>query len=207
MNEIIVENIGSQVAYGMPVYDANGDKIGTVQQYDLSAGWFLTEKGLFFSGDRYIPVSAIDRIGPSGIYLSVTKGYVKEMYNRPPMVDVDVMAGPDGAAAVGTVTSGYTGSRVVVDSATIGQAVEHLENGLKVYDANAEKVGRVYGYVPGSDWIVVEKGVFSTSDLYVPVTAIEYIDADGVYLRVSKDVLTTAFLVKPASVAFVATSA
>jgi hypothetical protein len=199
MDEIIVENIGSQIAYGMTVYDANGDKIGTVQQYDLSNGWFQTEKGVFFPQDRYIPFSAMRGISPNGIYLNVTKEYVKDMYNQPPLVDVDVVAGPDGAAAVGAVTSGYDGSRVVVDSTTISQAIERLTNGLKVYDANGEKVGRVYDYVPGSDWIAVEKGLFSSNDLYIPVTAINYLDRDGVYLRVSKDVLKTAFVVKPAT--------
>src|SRR5271165_6110752 len=97
MNEIIVANYASQVAVGMQVYDANGAKIGTVQQYDLSDGWFQTEKGLLFPQDRYIPFNAIDRIGPSGIYLSVTKEYIKDMYDQPPLVDVDVVAGPDGA--------------------------------------------------------------------------------------------------------------
>ncbi len=197
MDEIIVENFASQIANGMAVYDANGDKIGTVQQYDLTNGWFETEKGVFFPRDRYIPFSAIDRIGPSGIYLSVTKDYISDMYDQPPFVNVDVVAGPAGAAAVGTVASGYDGNRVVVDSTTISQAIGRLENGLKVYDSNSAKVGRVYQYTPGSDWIVVEKGVFS-SDLYVPVTAIDYLDGDGVHLRVTKDVLKDAFVVRPA---------
>jgi hypothetical protein len=201
MAEIIVEN-ASQVAIGMEVYDANGAKIGTVQQCDLTNGWFQTEKGIFFPQDRYIPFNVIDRIGPSGIYLTVTKDYIKDMYNQPPTVDVDVVAGSGGARAIGTVPSGYNGSRMVVDSTTISQAIARLDNGLKVYDVNGDKVGRVYEYVPGSDWIVVEKGVFSPTDLYVPVTAIDYLDKDGVYLRVSKDVLTSAFILKPANVDF-----
>src|SRR5689334_23670503 len=90
MDEIIVGSFGSQIANGMTVYDANGDKIGTVQQYDLTNGWFQTEKGVLVPRDRYIPFSAIDRVGPSGIYLSVTKDYVEVMYDQPPFVDVDV---------------------------------------------------------------------------------------------------------------------
>jgi hypothetical protein len=198
MAEIIVERFGSQIANGMDVYDVDGDKIGAVLEVDRTNGWFQTEKGIFFPRDRYIPFSAIDRIGPSGIYLTVTKDYVKDMYDQPPMVDVDVVAGPDGGAAVGTVHSGYDGSRVVVDSETISQVIKGLDNGLKVYDVYGTKVGRVYQYVPGSAWIVVEKGAFSSSDLYIPVTAINYLDGDGVHLRVSKDVLKDAFVVMPA---------
>jgi hypothetical protein len=200
MAEIIVGKFGSQVANGMEAYDVNGDKIGAVLQVDLPNGWFQTEKGIFFARDRYIPFSAIDRIGPSGIYLSVTRDYVKDMYDQPPFVTVDVVAGLDGAAAVGTLPSGYDGGRVVVDSSTISEAIERLDNGLKVYDSNGDKVGRVYQYVPGSDWIVVEKGAFSTNDLYVPVTAIDYLDGDGVHLRVTKEVLKDAFVVRPSNV-------
>jgi hypothetical protein len=198
MAKIIVESFGSQIANGMAVYDVDGNKIGAVLQVDLTNGWFQSEKGVFFPRDRYIPFSAIDRVGPSGIYLTVTKDYVKDMYDQPPMVDVDVVAGPNGAAALGTVRSGYDGSRVLVNSTTLSQAIARLDNGLKVYDANGAKVGRVYQYVPGSAWIVVEKGAFSTSDLYIPVTAIDYLDGDGVFLRVPKDVLKDAFAVRPA---------
>src|SRR5262249_45044613 len=161
----------------------------------LTNGWFETEKGILFLRDRYIPFSAIDRAGPSGIYLSVNKDYVKDMYGQPPFVNVDVVAAPAGPAAVGTVSSGYDGSRVVGDSTTISQAIDYMSNGLKVYDSNGDKVGRVYQYVPGSDWIAIEKGLFSTSDLYVPVTAVDYLDGEGAHLRVTKDVLRDAFVV------------
>jgi hypothetical protein len=144
--------------------------------------------------------SAINRIGPTGIYLNVTKEYVKDTYNQPPLVDVDVVAGPAGAAAVGTVSSGYDGRRVVVDSSTISAVIERLDDGLKVYDSNGETVGRVYQYIPGSEWIVVEKGVFSSKDLFIPVTAVAYLDNDGAHLRVPKDVLKEAFVVKPVTV-------
>ncbi|MDB5077326.1 MAG: hypothetical protein JWO42_3505 [Chloroflexi bacterium] len=197
MEEINVDNFGSQVAFGMAVHEANGEKIGTVQQVELTNGWFQTEKGALFPRDRYIPFSAIDRIGPSGIYLNVTKDYVKAMLEKPPSVNVDVVDGPAGATPVGTVTSGYDGSRVTVDDSTISQAIDRLANGLKVYDSNGETVGRVYQYVPGSNWIAVEKGAFSPNDLFIPVTAVEYVDYDGAHLRVSKDVLQNAFVVKP----------
>jgi hypothetical protein len=200
MDEIIVENIGGEVANGMAVYDATGAKIGTVQQYDLTNGWFQTEKGFFFPRDCYVPFSAINRIGPTGIYLNVTKEYVKDTYNKPPLVDVDVVAGPAGAAAVGTVSSGYDGSRVVVDGTTISAVIGRLDNGLKVYDSTGDQVGRLYQYVPSSDWIVVEKGVFSSKDLFIPVTAVAYLDNDGAHLRVPKDVLKEAFVVKPVAV-------
>jgi hypothetical protein len=206
MEEINVENVGSQGAYGIAVYDASGEKIGTVQQVDYINGWFQTEKGALFLRDRYIPFSAVDRVRPSGIYLTATKDYVKDMCDQPPSVNVDVVAGPAGVASVGTVSSGYDGSRVVVDNSTISQAIDRLANGLKVYDSNGETAGRVDRYDPASGWIAVEKGALFPNDLFVPLTAIEYLDYDGVHLRVTKDVLKFAFVVKPATVNFATTT-
>jgi len=198
------ENLASQVAKGLAVYDSDGDRIGTVQQYDLTRGWFQTEKGGLFPKDRYIPFSAIAYIDGSGAHLAVSRDYVKEMYDRPPMVDVDVVAGPAGAAAVGTVASGYDAGRVVVDSATISQAVERMKQGPKVYDANGEHIGGVNRYDPSTGWMVVEKGKLFPKDLFIPVTTVEYLDGDGVHLRVTKEVLTHAFVLQPANVTFVA---
>jgi hypothetical protein len=38
MAEIIVENIGQQITYTMAVYDVDGNKIGSIIQYDANAG-------------------------------------------------------------------------------------------------------------------------------------------------------------------------
>src|SRR5260370_568635 len=206
MREIVVENFESQIANGMAVYDANGDRIGTVQQYDLTNGWFQTEKGVLFPRDRYIPFSAIDRIGPNGIYLSVTTAYVNDMYDEPPFVNVDVVVGPAGAAAVGPVSSRYDGSRWGVDGTRITRAIQRVGKGPKVYGWAGKGVGRVYQYDRAGGWMEVEKGMFSPKDLFIPVTAVDYLDNGGVHLRVTTDVLKNAFVVQPTTVTFVSTT-
>jgi len=197
MNENVAKDVAGQIAIGMAVYDAGGSKIGAVLQFDAVNGWLQSEKGILFPRDRYIPFSAIDHISPTGIYLSVPKDYVKDMFDQAPLVDVE--PGSVGAAAKGTIRSGYDGSRVVVESTTISTAIERLADGLKVYDANGDKIGRVYQYIAGSDWIVVDRGPFS-SDCYIPVTVVNYLDADGVHLRVTKDVLKDTFTLKPGTI-------
>ena len=199
MAEIVGEDFGRQIANGMTVYDSAGSRIGTVQQIDRSTGWFSSEKGLLFPRGHYIPFSAIERIGPGGVHLSVTRDYVNDVLGHPPLVDVDVVAGPARATAVGTVPSGYDGSRVVLDGSTVSEAIARLDNGLKVYDANGTKVGRAYQYVEGSDWIMVEKAL-TFEDLYVPLTAITSMDGDSLYLRLPRGVLEDAFAVKPGTV-------
>jgi hypothetical protein len=80
-----------------------------------------------------------------------------------------------------------------------------MRTGPKVYDSLGEKIGRVYQYDSGSGWIVVEKGKMLPQDLYIPVTAVDYLDGEGVHLRVSKDVLNDAFVMQPANATFIAT--
>jgi hypothetical protein len=94
-----------------------------------------------------------------------------------------------------------------VDGTTINLAIERLGKGPKVYDSTGKEVGRVYQYDPAGGWIEVEKGMFSPKDLFIPVTAVDYLDNSGVHLRVTTDVLKDAFVVQPATVTFVTTTA
>jgi hypothetical protein len=203
---LTLEYFEHNIVKGMPVYAAHAEKIGAVQQVDLTNGWLQTEKGVLFAHDRWIPFSAIERLGPSGIYLSMTKDYIKETYGQPPFIYIDVVAVPTGATISGTITSGYDGSRIAVDSTTIIKAIKRLGRDPKVYDADGATVGRVTRYDLASCWIVVEARTFSPQDLYIPITAVAYLAHDSVHLRVTKDVLHEAFKVPPATATFVATS-
>jgi hypothetical protein len=126
---------------------------------------------------------------------------------RPANLATRVVAVPDGDVAVETVVTSADGSRLVVDTSTIGVAVDRLGKGPKVFDLEGKEIGRVYQYDPVGGWIAVEKGAIFPKDLFIPVTAVEYLDDRGVHLRVTKDVLKDAFVVQPANVTFVATVA
>jgi hypothetical protein len=169
--------------------------------------WIVVEKGLFSSNDLYVPVTAIDYLDGDGVYLRVTKDVLKTAFVvKPATVNVDMVSGPAGTVAVSTVPDGPTGERILVDSTTLSLAVERMGRGPKVYDLDGKDIGRVYQFDPVSGWIEVEKGVLFPKDLFIPVTAVEYLDNDGVHLRVTKDVLTHAFVVQPTNVTFVATT-
>jgi hypothetical protein len=58
-----------------------------------------------------------------------------------------------------------------------------------VFDVNAEKVGTVVVSALRDGYFVVEKGLIFTHELYLPATAIQARDANGVSLRLSKDEL------------------
>ena len=58
-----------------------------------------------------------------------------------------------------------------------------------VYDVNAEKVGTVILSALRDGYFVVEKGMIFTHELYLPATAIQGRDQNGLQLRLSKDEL------------------
>ena len=73
------------IAPGETVYDARGDKIGTVQQYDPQSDCLVVEKDFLFTKDIYIPASAIQSSDANGVRLTLTKDELKEhRYASPP---------------------------------------------------------------------------------------------------------------------------
>jgi uncharacterized protein (TIGR02271 family) len=66
-------NAMQQFPQGTPVYDINGDKVGTVAEADPQNNGLIIQKGLFFPKDIPVPMSAITRSDPDGIYLNVSK--------------------------------------------------------------------------------------------------------------------------------------
>jgi hypothetical protein len=76
---------GSQrVVNGMTVLDVNGEKPGKVT--GASADYFTLEKGMIFTHDYYVPMSAVSRIDPDGVYLNVAKDDIKNRgWENPPL--------------------------------------------------------------------------------------------------------------------------
>ena len=60
-----------------------------------------------------------------------------------------------------------------------------LREGMTVYGADGEKVGKIVAVDPG--FVVVEKGFFFPTDYYIPTSAIANATEDEVYLTVAKD--------------------
>jgi uncharacterized protein (TIGR02271 family) len=67
---------GSQFQEGTPIYDVNGDKIGTVSQEGVEQGSLVLRKGLISPKHYYVPTSTIHSAGPDGVYLNLTKDQV-----------------------------------------------------------------------------------------------------------------------------------
>jgi hypothetical protein len=67
------EDSMAQVAPGAPVYDMTGEKVGSVSAVDLPKEYFTLEKGVFFTRDFYVPLSAVESIAPDAVHLNVDK--------------------------------------------------------------------------------------------------------------------------------------
>jgi hypothetical protein len=69
---------------GASVYDAGGEKLGTVSDRQDKDDFLLAHKGRLFGRDVYIPRAAIDRSDVTGVHLRVRKEDLKGM-NQTPM--------------------------------------------------------------------------------------------------------------------------
>ena len=69
---------------GAPVYDADGEKLGTVSDQQDKDDFLVVHKGRLFGHDAYIPRAAINHSDVNGVHLRVRKDDIKGM-NKTPM--------------------------------------------------------------------------------------------------------------------------
>ena len=74
-----------EIADGMTVYGAAGEKVGTVRNYDPRAGYLDVRKGWLFTKDFYVGLSAVQSVNEDGIVLRLTKEELNDdRYASPP---------------------------------------------------------------------------------------------------------------------------
>ena len=219
---IAVEDIVRQMAVGLTVYDVNGDRLGTVQDFNTGTGWMLVDKGVVIEKDLYIPFSAITSIDPREIYLALPKDVLTRDYANPPArtTATEVDLGPGSRAgepiALTTEASGYDGAPIVVDRTHVDELKARIKTGMRVFTAGPEEIGKIkrYGpeevgtikrYDPVTGWMLVETGVFSHHDLYIPATLVDDVDREDhiVMLAVNAQDLQRLQRTEPADVVFV----
>ena len=82
----IVENIDQYLFDGMPVHDANGERIGTVKMYSVVAGYLMVGSGPLGKTNLYIPFRLIRTIDPRELYLNASKDTLEAQYTQPPEI-------------------------------------------------------------------------------------------------------------------------
>src|SRR5262249_33829164 len=138
----IMSALFDQLREGIEVFDVDGTRVGKVVQVDKVVGYFETLGT--FSGPRYIPFFAIERIDPSGIHLNVMRSVVSHVYNHTPGVRPDLT--PSGDLTGGTVASGYTGRAVPLDADALRAAREEVFIGARVLDVDDKNLGNIEAF-------------------------------------------------------------
>jgi hypothetical protein len=68
-----IDQEAGRLIVGAPIYDSSGEHVGEVSAVNAANDYFTLEKGIFFPRDFYVPLSAVERIEPDGVYLNVNK--------------------------------------------------------------------------------------------------------------------------------------
>ena len=138
-----------QFREGTSVFDAGGQTVGVVKEYNPQGNYLLVQRGWAFSQDAYVPLDAIRDTGASGIYLKLDRdALVQQSWDRPPA------SGPAvGAVAPRPTAGGFTGTTMARDQATdIGpEASAEKDIDLRVMGdqpAPVEGRGRGRGFPP-----------------------------------------------------------
>jgi hypothetical protein len=179
----------TQILDGMDVYDVDGAKVGEVVRYNKNLGYFETMGT--FSGPRYIPFWAIEVVGPSGIHLNVAKSVVTDVYSRMPSVTPDLTA--EGRLEGGQIQSGRTGEMVALDADGLKVVMEQIHEGTPVLDVDSKNLGTIEAYDDESGYMRIEKEGLTVKDIFLPVTAVSYLDEEGIHLSESKATLLNRF--------------
>jgi hypothetical protein len=62
-----------QLVVGAPVYDMTGVRVGSISAVNAPNEYFTMEKGVVFTRDFYVPLSAVERMAPDAVHLNVDK--------------------------------------------------------------------------------------------------------------------------------------
>jgi hypothetical protein len=80
------------ITNGMTVYATDGEKLGTVRNYDPQAGYVDVRMGWLFTKDFFVPMSDIDTVTEDNITLRLTKEALNgDRFNTPPVAGSEPM--------------------------------------------------------------------------------------------------------------------
>ena len=103
-----------QFREGTSVFDAGGQTVGVVKEYNPQGNYLLVQRGWAFSQDAYVPLDAIGDTGASGIYLKLDRdALVQQNWDRPPASGAAL-----SAVAARPAAGGLSGTTMARDQAT-----------------------------------------------------------------------------------------
>ncbi|HZC05784.1 MAG TPA: DUF2382 domain-containing protein [Ktedonobacterales bacterium] len=132
-----------QIMEGTPVYDVNGDKVGEVSDRGLQRKALIVHKGLIFTKDLYVPLSAIRGQDADGVYLNLAKDDIKSQnWDQPPTESTGAAPGfmtNSTATGAASTTTSTANTGATVNDVNIPLREEEL-----VADKQRQQVGDVH---------------------------------------------------------------
>jgi hypothetical protein len=195
--QVVVEDIGKYMQMGKPVNDSTNHKIGEVAQFDATAGYMQVRRRGLQPETLYIPFHLISGIDPRDIFLSMTEAaLVKDYVALPTAQPVleqwkDWRTGRTNTVVGQEMSSGYSGQPVMAFRQDYQRLGQQLAAGMSVHDINGENVGKITQFDSRQGWLNVEKGIFGTTVMMIPFSAIREVQAANstVALLVPKEAL------------------
>ncbi len=202
IGQTVVVDIDQYLHEGMPVYDKDGDYVGKVKLFSTAAGYLLVREQPTDKTFLYIPFRIIQSADPNEIYLSESIDTMAARYTQPPAVstisETRLVPGPLGNMTPQTyhvqiVQSGYDAQQVELNAVDADKVGQQLAVGMSVYDVAGKRVGDLTQYDIPRALLVVEKGIFNPTVLFVPFSAVKRVDTASLSVDLS---LPTDALVK-----------
>ena len=106
---------------GAPVYDAAGEMVGTVDAESLERVELIVRQSGMFPHDLYVPLKAITRMEPDGVYLNLSRRALRgKRYASPPRAEHASAIASNGVEAPGPSQTAERGqaSRIAVPLAS-----------------------------------------------------------------------------------------
>jgi hypothetical protein len=146
---VVVVGIASMMREGLPVFDVNGEKIGSVHRYDLDAGYMVVEHGALEKRRLYIAFRLILTITPKEIFLAVARATLTDDYLLPPLIRPVVvewtnpLTGRTEEVIWHELGSGYDGTVVRVMPVSLDEITNNITLGMTVIDVDGDYVGEI----------------------------------------------------------------
>jgi len=186
----VVVPIDEFLEEGLPVFDVDGERLGRVARYSLTAGYLKVRRDPLLPQDLYVPFRLIKTIDPRELFLKAPREALLARYTLPPAITVVVERveeqDPDGTPSIHVreqrrVRSGYDGAEIPLDTIDLTEIGERLAVGMTVYDADGKRVGELTQYDSARAVMVVEKG-FRPRTYFIPFSVIAEVDAAEMFV-------------------------
>lgn len=129
-------SMSQQFSEDTPVYDVNGEQVGTVSKDSLVENRLILHKGLVFHQDIQVPLSAVQRSDAKGIHLSVSRDELQhERYAAP---SATAESGTGEVIIQGVDVIEQTPHTITKGVDVIEQTPDTIAKGVDVIEPNTE---------------------------------------------------------------------